>query len=267
VSKLIDNHTKWWNIPLFKTLFTAEEVRMIETIPVSRTNQEDVLMWRGTPKGVFSVKSAYHLHMEALSIPLAGSSACREGTNIWKGIWSLPVPSVEKNFLWRACKDILPTRENLWKGKIITDPSCPLCDSAVESGFHILWQCPAAMDVWSLGNTKLQKSCFIGPDFIQVVQGVFKKCNQDELVQFVGLARRIWLRRNEVVHGGVFSHPRTILQQTTNSIQEYAMAQGKGDTPAPLVGNNFVNCGGLQRRIGVKGIGTLHLRGSLAVWG
>jgi hypothetical protein len=98
------------------------------------------------------------------------------------------------------------------------------------------------MDVWSLGNTKLQKSCFIGPGFIQVIQGVFKKCNQDELVQFVGLVRRIWLRRNEVVHGGVFSHPRTILQQTTNSIQEYAMAQGKGDTPTPLVGNNFVNC-------------------------
>jgi hypothetical protein len=47
----------------------------------------------------------------------------------------------------------------------------------------------------------------------------------DELALFATLARRIWLRRNEVIHGGVFTPPSIIIQQTTNTIQEYAMAQ------------------------------------------
>jgi hypothetical protein len=55
---------------------------MIQTIPISRTNQEDALMWRGTAEGVFSVKSAYYLQKEALSVSLVGSSSSREGNKL-----------------------------------------------------------------------------------------------------------------------------------------------------------------------------------------
>jgi hypothetical protein len=60
------------------------------------------------------------------------------------------------------------------------------------------------------------------------VEGLFSKCNQ-ELAQFVGLARCIWLRRNEVVCGEVFSHPNIIVQIIVWSIQEFTLAQGKGE--------------------------------------
>ena len=137
----------------------------------------------------------------------------------------LPVPNVEKNFLWHACNDILPTRENLCQRKVIAKGTCPMCDHAVESAFHCLWQCPAAVDVWSMGSKNFQKSFFQGLDFLQVVEGLFIKCDQEELLKFAGLVRRIWLRRNDVLHGGKFSHPNTIWQQTLNSIQEFALAQ------------------------------------------
>jgi hypothetical protein len=46
----------------------------------------------------------------------------------------------------------------------------------VETEFHILWQCPSAKDVWSVGSATPHKSYFPGLDFIQVVDGIFRKC-------------------------------------------------------------------------------------------
>lgn len=221
VSALIDGDSKWWKTQLLESLFTEEEVKVITTIPISCTNQEDIQISRGTMNGNFSVRSAYYIQQELIASASAEGSSGSGKTELWKEIWGLSVPNVEKNFLWRACHDILPTRENLWKRKVISDPLCPVCGIEVETGFHILWNCPSAMDVWSLCSVKFQKSSFQGPRFMQVVEGVFKKCTQEELQQFVGIARRIWLRRNEVVHGGGFTHPSVILQQSLRAIAEF----------------------------------------------
>lgn len=133
----------------------------------------------------------------------------------------------KKNFLWRACHDILPTRANLHKRHIVDDPLCPICGREVETGFHILCQCPSAMDVWGMGSRTLQKSKFAGPNFIQVVEGVFAKCSFEDVRTFVGLARRIWLRRNEVVHGGAFTPPSVLLHLTTSAITDLQTAHGE----------------------------------------
>jgi hypothetical protein len=42
VSKLIDVQSKWWNIPLLESLFTKEEANLIQSIPISSTDQEDL---------------------------------------------------------------------------------------------------------------------------------------------------------------------------------------------------------------------------------
>ena len=166
------------------------------------------------------------MQKDVLANSMAGSSSKKGHNDIWKKIWYLPVSNVVRNFLWRACYDILPTRENLCRRIIIQDPLCTLYGGEIESVFHILWQCPSAMDVWLMGPKKIQKSSFPGPDFLHVVEGLLKKCDLDDFVFFVTLARRIWLRRNEVNHGGVFTSPSLIIQQTTTAIQEYAMVQG-----------------------------------------
>jgi hypothetical protein len=99
---------------------------------------------------------------------VAGSSDL-ESKCFWKEMWALPIPNTEKNFLWRASHDCLPTMGNLWRRKIIADSLCPLCASEEEMAFHALWQCPSAKDVWSMGSVKLQKSVSLGPSFRQVL--------------------------------------------------------------------------------------------------
>jgi hypothetical protein len=131
----------------------------------SHTNQEDQQIWRGTVTGVFSVRSAYHIEKDRELAAKVGGSTRDRNSHIWRSIWKLSISSAEFFFLWRACKNILPTRDNLCRRKILLDPLCPLCEQEVETTFHILWQCISARDVWGFGSVIFQKSCYNKPDF------------------------------------------------------------------------------------------------------
>lgn len=42
----------------------------------------------------------------------------------------------------------IPTKENLFKKKIVPDPLCPLYGSEAKTTSHILWDCASAKAVW-----------------------------------------------------------------------------------------------------------------------
>jgi hypothetical protein len=212
VCELIGENTKWWNTQLLELLFTGEEIKMIQSIPISSTNRSDAIIWRGTVNGIFSVRSAYYIQQDLEVQTTAGTSNLGCKREVWRKLWALLVPNVEKHFILRACHDSLQTRENLAKRKVITNLIYHFREQEKETCSHILWQCPSARDVWSIGPLKTQKSTLTGPDFMQIVEGIFGVCLKEETVQFVGLVRRIWLRRNEVLHGDVCTHPCKLVQ-------------------------------------------------------
>jgi hypothetical protein len=199
---------------------------LINSIPLSRTNQLDKKIWKGTANGLFSVKSAYHLAKEIEDRQTAECSMGLQNSDVWKLIWKLKVPNVEKNFIWRVCHDILPTRDNLLRRKVVTDPSCPMCGLEVETPIHLLWNCPSAMDVWGASCKKLMKSTLKGPRFINVVEEVLQNGNEEETKLFVGLARKLWLRRNEILHGGRFCGPDAMIEQVKKAIEDFELASG-----------------------------------------
>ena len=152
----------------------------ILSIPISHTNQEDQQIWRGTAAGTFSVRSAYHIEKDREMAAKAVGSSWARTSPIWHSIWKLNIPSVEKNFLWPAYKNILPTRDNLCRRKIISDPTCLLCEQEAETTFHILWQCISAKDIWGSGSIVFQKSCYNELDFLQVAEDMISKCSTME---------------------------------------------------------------------------------------
>jgi hypothetical protein len=64
VSGLIDKDIGGWDLNAIASLFQEDEMMAIRSIPLSSTNQEDRLIWKGTANGLFSVKSAYYLAKE-----------------------------------------------------------------------------------------------------------------------------------------------------------------------------------------------------------
>ena len=137
VSSLIDNDTKWWKVEVVKSIFLPFEASTILQIPLNYNLLEDSLIWIGNKRGVFTVKSAYHIASSLVDSNEDGEcSSSNSKTLLWKRIWSQKVPQKLKIFAWWTCVNGLLTMLNLSHRGIHCSSFCPLCDKAIESTAH-----------------------------------------------------------------------------------------------------------------------------------
>jgi hypothetical protein len=204
VAYLINLDSKCWKIDLIKEVFSEDEAQVISNIPLSPLLPQDRLIWRGTTNGVFTVRSAYHL-----------------GKEVWKFIWSMNVPSPVKLFMWLACHNVLPTRSNLYRRKVVENFICPCCERFEETTLHALWACPAAQDVWDAKSSSFQKCSWEETCFFSLVEFCISSFSHEKVELMAMIARKIWLRRNAHVFEGVFTHPNDVYAAGVEVLKEY----------------------------------------------
>lgn len=69
------------------------------------------------------------------------------------------------------------------------------------------------MDVRGAGNKAFQKCSLIGMEFYELVDEMFTRFGSKKLILFVGLACRIWFRRNDIIHRAKFKHPNELMRE------------------------------------------------------
>ena len=143
VEQLIDKELGLWDAALVKSTFLLHDAEVILSIPISPTLTEDSLVWAWTKNGTFTVRSAYgvasNLLKEGKKKEESGSTSDRTTMKeFWKFLWQLDCPNKVKQFLWKACKNILPTNHRLASRKVIVGDSCGFCRMCETLG-HILW--------------------------------------------------------------------------------------------------------------------------------
>jgi hypothetical protein len=67
---------------------------------------------------------------------------------------------------------------------------------------------------------------------VQIVENFFDTCDDEEVCNFSSIMRRIWLRWNEVIHGGIFVHPAALIQAARNATVSFQATQA----PVPSIG-------------------------------
>jgi hypothetical protein len=147
VGELIDYNRGVWKEGIIRDNLFQEEADVILNIPLSPCLPPDKLIWNESKDGKFSVRSAYHL---GLCINDLSKGQCSRGLEklIWKFLWSLKVPNQVKASTWHACHDILPTKSNLLKRKVIEEDICPCYNLEMETLVHAIWLCLTAQNVW-----------------------------------------------------------------------------------------------------------------------
>lgn len=101
------------------------------------SNTQDEISWKWTNNGRFSVKSTY----EHLTSDESGPS--------YSNIWKSKIPYKINIFLWLLEEDATHTKENMRKMNWVGDPTCRFCE-AVETTYHLFFQCPTAQVVWGI---------------------------------------------------------------------------------------------------------------------
>lgn len=193
VQQLIDVSTSTWKTNLIEDIFLNDEADAIYSIPLSRLGAEDKVMWGYTNKGVFFVKSAYHLEHSRIRVGKGETSTVATTKVGWNPIWKLNVQGVVKQFIWKACHDLIPTRLNLFKKHICDTNLCSICEKEVETITYNLWYCPADLDVWAEHGSPVHKWANTEVEFMELWKKL-NLCLEEEEVGLVAYTmRQIWL--------------------------------------------------------------------------
>lgn len=240
VSDLIDRESGCWLPNVVSENFRKEEAEAILNIPLSPNLPQDRVIWIGSKSGLFSVKSAYYLGRPLKEEARGQCSYAGNLPDIWKDLWSLKVLGRVKMFAWRACQNLLPTRENLCRRKVIKDPYCPCCGIVVENVIHCLWSCPAAGDVWGDYRSCFHKFSSFQFSFMHLLEYCFRTFDKEKVELLLVVARNIWLRRNSLIFQGRFLSPRRVWEESISFLEDFRMFS-HGEENVTTASSQFVH--------------------------
>ena len=207
--------------------FLAHDAETSLSIPLSNRLPLD-------RNGRFSVRSAYKLAMEEVWKERNGDSTdCLTMKQVWKRVWGLETPNKIRDFTWKACHNILATKENLMKRHITTDDKCDECGKEFESICHLFWFCDKAKEVWA--NTKLVFPFQIGQtwSFVDVVWQIVRcdSVSPSLLEKVAAICWGVWKNRCEVRHGGHHRSSSDIARSSLVLLEEFQVANELSASP------------------------------------
>lgn len=215
VAELIHPVSGWWDSQIIDSNFLPFEAQRIKAIPISSVAWEDTLIWPKSSDGTYSVKTGYRTLCEESSGDFASVSGTGTRKIFWSGIWKLPVPGKIKHFLWRACSDSLPTKQNLWRRKTVGCPKCEVCNSYPENTIHALWDCEDIRDVWERDFNWIDRGKAARGSFVDLWEMLGIRPDTREL--FAVTAWHLWNRRNKAR----LKHPISPLNHVPTEAHHY----------------------------------------------
>ena len=128
-------------------------------IPI-KNDMEDLVAWHYDKKGLFSVKSAYHVlddgrnreQSRQMGESSSSSGQIRPEGSDWKRIWKLNCPPKMRHFFWRFTHNSLPLRQNIARRGMEIDTRCPVCGRLDEDGGHCFLKCKYVRECWRALN-------------------------------------------------------------------------------------------------------------------
>jgi hypothetical protein len=208
MEELLDLETGWWDEQLVRDVFWEEDVMRILATPTN-LGHEDFLAWHFDGRGLFSVKSAYHVlddgkekeQVRQEGQCSSGSHATENATSFWRSLWKLSCPPKLKHFLWRLTRNSLALKLNLQRRGIKLDTRCPVCNRLDEDGGHCFLKCKFVKHCWvdlQLEHVRLEllSKCSAR----EVVQAVLQLKEADQMKTII-LLWKWWSVRNQFDHG------------------------------------------------------------------
>nr|POF06166.1 wd repeat domain-containing protein 83 [Quercus suber] len=150
--------------------------------------------------GIYSVKVGYRLLVEEEMSSNVGSSNVSQSKSTWNGLWKMRTPNRTKTLMWHANLDALPTRVNLVKRKVLTNPTCQSEASECST-------------------------------FLEVFRMCMEKSHPTDL--FAMLAYQIWFKRNKLRMGEEVADLKLINSMAIDALQEFQQANTTPPKPPP----------------------------------
>ena len=198
VDQLILQPKMEWDTDLIDKLFLPYDPEAIKNIPLSDREPPDKFCWIGTSNGCYTVKNGYQILLQQEKQHLPSCSTNDTFQPIWNAVWSLRIPKKCQLFAWRAAREALPTRMNLFKRRIPIDPQCENCQKSPEDVLHAMWNCPLIKPAWDNETWLLRIRDSQILDYADLFSKVLEIGTQQNSEAFIIISWTLWQRRNKI---------------------------------------------------------------------
>lgn len=126
VNSLLDENFAWKEESIRQNFSPLDAEDILNTALGNRLSKDEII-WSMDKKGIFSVKSAYHLAMSINNSSLASPSSISNGRKMWKCLWKTKVVPRGKLCVWNVLNNSIPTNSNIIKKGIDISLLCTFC--------------------------------------------------------------------------------------------------------------------------------------------
>jgi hypothetical protein len=203
--ELLNPGSGTWDEDLIRDVFWEEDVRYILATPTN-PGHDDFLAWHFDRKGLFSVKSAYHVlddekHQVKNQQKGESSSSVGEPNQskaIWRKIWKLSCPPKVRHFIWRLARNSLAVRMNIRRCGVLLDTRYPVCNRFDEDGGHCFLKCKMIRHCWArLSLEPVRQMLLLKRSAWEVIEAVLG-LEEDVCTKTVLLLWRWWSVRKQI---------------------------------------------------------------------
>ncbi|XP_056842959.1 uncharacterized protein LOC130495566 [Raphanus sativus] len=226
VDSLINENSRTWNIQTIQSLVDPEDVKIILSIPLSRSMITDRDGWHFNNNGRYTVKSGYQIERvypdRDRALPELGPSI----TPLKAQCWKIKCPPKMKHFLWQMLSGCIAVKKNLKARGIQGDTICTRCGDQEESINHIFFECPPAVQVWALSSIPSNPTIFSSNSLFANMDHLFWRVTPvSEDHHFAWILWYIWKARNCKVFSNLDIDPRDTLQLAETESRLWKEAQ------------------------------------------
>ena len=168
---------------------------------------EDTLAWHFDRRGLFTVKSAYHVlddEKERLQTRQRGqsssdSSSMDQTGTFWRKLWkSSWCPPRVKHFMWRMAQNSLHLKMNIQTRGVKLDTRCPVCNRLDEDGGHCFLKCKFVRRCWlELRLESARQRLLLRPSTMEFAQELLL-LKEDERLKTTIFLWKWWCARNKI---------------------------------------------------------------------
>ena len=213
MDSLIDFTSCTWNSQTIRVLVDPHDMKLIESIPLSRIQRIDRDGCHFTKSGKYTVKSEYQverIYPDRVRPPLLIGPT----VDISKAFcWKIRCPPKLKYFLWQLVTWCTTVKKNLQGRWIQGDICCARCGAHEESVNHVFFECPPALQVWTLSKIPSNPEIFPTSSLFTHIDHLFwRVLPQMEDHQFAWILWYIQKYRNNKVFSNLDIDPMDTLK-------------------------------------------------------
>ena len=116
--------------------------------------------------------------------------------------------------------------------KVLTNPTCQVCETVPESTFHALWSCPKLKEVWVVHFESLKINTHECSSFLDVFITCLEQPHNIDL--FAMLVDQIWFRRNKLRLGEEVADLKLLNSRARDALHEFQLATATPPKSPPV---------------------------------